>query len=1211
MVGLTASLLGKFEVRLADQPALTFRSRSVQALFALLATEAETTGNLRREWLIEVIWPEISPKAGRKKMRQTLYELRKLIPAVPGRNDGSQLPFVLADRQHIGLNADCDYAVDVLTFMGQVQRADMDSLRVATELYQGEFLSDLYLPDSNAFEEWVAAKRALLRRLALEALEKVAEQALQQQEFAQAEKSAWRQLEIDSLREKALQQLMVALVLSGRRSMALEQYEKSRLELKQELGVEPAAETKAIFEHIQSGDLFDSQAVNLERLRQKDEETELTGLTSVIISPGKRVGEGVSPELARAEAIYHNLPSEPTPFVGRQKELQELRQRLLDPGNRLLTLLGPGGSGKTRLALRMAYELIADALDHFKDGIYLLSIAQAADDESLVAGLADILEFRAHDPGAELKPQLIAYLKRREMLVILDNAEYIAQPEGFQLLVEILAQAPGVKMLACSRVRLNIRSERLFPIGGLMVPQSEPETQDMMTVEEAKQYTAVQLFHNSAERLRPDYRLTKNDVAAVLDICRRLQGIPLAIELAASWIELLSTAEIAAEIKQDFDFLQSDWHDLPERQRSLRAVYDTSWRLLNAEERAAFLRLAVFRGGFNYEAARQVADVNLRTLLGLVNKSWLQRRGDGRYLPHEILRQYAYRRLADDQVTWQDAHDRYSDYFAAMMEVQWERLKGPKQLEANTVIEKEMENITYTWQWLAQEGKIGALVDRMLPGLFFFHAARSSGQRLVALVDEARGNLVKDDKMTIEPRHEATLITAAAVFPVEYSMVRYFIGEIVPATGEEKIRRAQHIVEENDLAMDLGIWSVLLAMLLGWVSNGREGVDWLRLLVGHHRQRGDPWLLAFALENLGGLLMPSGRGSLRGRAGLAETRRYLSEAVKLFEDLGDLRERGHSMRLLGLVSRGVDDREAKRMLLAARRLLQEAGDQVMAGNVGIQIAEICFLLGETDEAFLSYRQMRRYYAEMGNQRFEADALSKESMQAVRYSTIAHARGTREQSLALSREAGDLLGIAWSVWELGVVERVGGRLELARSYFEEAKSLFAELGDPNGLVFYHRGLGDIAQDLSQYEEAGARFEESLRLARQNSHMWATAYALAGLGRTTLGQDRDHMAQLFFLEGLELALEHGYRELVLVALAGLASHSLATGQTDRALQLAAFVLGQSLSWNETKQQARSVIEGVQGEFDGARIEVPEAKAQTMTLEEITDLAHSLLS
>ena len=168
-----------------------------------------------------------------------------------------------------------------------------------------------------------------------------------------------------------------------------------------------------------------------------------------------------------------------------------------------------------------------------------------------------------------------------------------------------------------------------------------------------------------------------------------------------------------------------------------------------------------------------------------------------------------------------------------------------------------------------------------------------------------------------------------------------------------------------------------------------------------------------------------------------------------------------------------------------------------------------------------------------------------------------------------------------------------------------------MGDPNGLVFYFRGLGDIALDMSHYEEAEARFEDSLQLARQSSHIWAVAYALVGLGRATLGQDRDHMAQSVFLEGLELALENGYRELVLVALAGLASHSLATGQTDRALQLAVFVLGQPLVWNETKHQARSVIEAVQGEFDGSRIEVPEARAQTMTLEEITDLARSLLA
>jgi tetratricopeptide (TPR) repeat protein len=406
--------------------------------------------------------------------------------------------------------------------------------------------------------------------------------------------------------------------------------------------------------------------------------------------------------------------------------------------------------------------------------------------------------------------------------------------------------------------------------------------------------------------------------------------------------------------------------------------------------------------------------------------------------------------------------------------------------------------------------------------------------------------------------------------------------------------------------MEPGIWSIILAMLLGWISNGQEGSHWLRLLVAHYRQQKDTWLLAFALENLGGLRMPSGRGSPQGRAGLAESANYLTEALEMFESLGDLREQGHSLRLLGLIYRSFDNREAKSMLINARRLLQEAGDHVMAANVGIQIAESNFRLGEMEEAFLSFRQLRRYYAGIGNQRFEAYALSKESMEAVRYSTIDHARETRKQSLAVSREARDLLGMAWSTWELGEVERVDGQLESARFYFEEAKSLFVDVGDPNGQVFYQRGLGDLAQELGQYVEAETRFEESLRLARQHPHLWAAAYALAGLGRATLGQNRLEEAHSFFVEGIELSLEHGYRELDLVSLAGLANHAMMTTQSERALQLSIFVLSQPLTWNETRKQVQVVLEAIRGEFDESRIESVETWAMTMTLEEVADLA-----
>jgi hypothetical protein len=233
----------------------------------------------------------------------------------------------------------------------------------------------------------------------------------------------------------------------------------------------------------------------------------------------------------------------------------------------------------------------------------------------------------------DLKPQQLAALERRHLLLILDNFEQI--DEGATLVNELLQTCARLSILVTSRERLHLAGESRYELGGLDYP-------DTLTVETAQEYPAVRLFVQSGRRARPDFALTAGNVADVAHICRQAQGMPLALILAAAWLELLSPAEIAAEIDHGLEFLAADLADLPPRQRSMMAVFDRSWRMMTPEEQAVMARLSVFRGGFTREAAEQVAGANLRVLLGLVNKSLLQRKPDtGRFTIHELLRQYA------------------------------------------------------------------------------------------------------------------------------------------------------------------------------------------------------------------------------------------------------------------------------------------------------------------------------------------------------------------------------------------------------------------------------------------------------------------------------------------------------------------------------------------------------------------------------------------
>lgn len=338
------------------------------------------------------------------------------------------------------------------------------------------------------------------------------------------------------------------------------------------------------------------------------------------------------PPLKSIGAAQSNIPGQTTQFVGRHDEVANL-QALLDREEvRLITLIAPGGTGKTRLAIEVA----SQQMDHYPDGVFFVPLAPLNDSAQIVQAIIESASISMAG-GDDLQVQLLRYLRRKQMLLVLDNFEQLM--EGARMLNDILAAAPGVKILVTSRERLNLSGENVTFLGGLPV-------NEWQTPEEVMDHSAGQLFIQSVQRVQPGFQLAKIDVPYVTRICRLAQGMPLAIVLAASWADLLSPEEIAAEIENSLDFLETELHDIPARQHSIRAVFEGSWAKLDPAERELFQWLSVFRGGFTREAAEKVAGASLRSLARLVNKSFLTHDpATGRYEVHELLRQYAAERL--------------------------------------------------------------------------------------------------------------------------------------------------------------------------------------------------------------------------------------------------------------------------------------------------------------------------------------------------------------------------------------------------------------------------------------------------------------------------------------------------------------------------------------------------------------------------------------
>lgn len=1032
---LTLSLLGQTTILLDGQPVTGLTSRTAEALLIYLVCEQRP---FLRPWLADFFWDERSPQQAATNLRTVLSMLRKALG-----------DFLLISRESVAFNQDAGHWLDVAEFeerwsalepgvhgMAPLAEETVSELRAVLDLYQGNFLAGYYLSESRGFEEWTLLTQERLRRQATVGLRRLAAYYLDTGQYEPGIRYAGRLLALDPYDENVRRQMMWLLARSGQRHAALQQYHAGRRLLAAELGVEPSPVTSAAVEEIQA----------------------------LSWPPPCR------------------LPVQPGPFVGREAELFQVGRHLSQSSCRLLSILGPGGMGKTRLALEAAHRCYSQRPGQFLDGVYFIPLAATETAGYLPLAFAESLGFTFRG-AADPADQLVNYLRQKELLLVLDNFEHLLAQEdaaGPNLLARILAEAPRVKMLVTTRHRLNLVEEWLFDLAGLGFP-------DRPEVSEPESYGAVRLFLQNARRLHQAFAPAAEDWAAIIRLCQLLEGMPLGLELAAAWVRQLSCAAIVNQVEQRPASLATSYHNVPSRHRSLTAVFAHSWDLLTATEQAVFRRLAVFRGGFTAEAAMAVSGAGAAELAALADKSLLRLDpAAGRYDMHNLLRQFAAEKLHGAAPPANETVAEHGRFFASLLGQKENLLGGAGEKSALDEFCADLPNLRAAWSWAAAvAGDDPDPLAAMVHSLAYLHDVQGlylEGANLFQEAAERLDSLAGADAAGREPlaRQLGRILTWLGRFL--YHVGRYEEARHSLQTATDLLRPLQ---AQAELALALTNLGEVARFENDFPLAQRYQAESLALA----RAAASTVEQSLALLHLGKIHVAQGQ--------YEEARPVYLQGLALCRQAGSLRQIALFEDNLGTVALELGDYEVARQKFEAGYQLRQALDDrwglaVSVNNLGV----LASATGAYEQAEEKYRQAATWFRHMGHRWGVAQALTNLGNVLSDRGDYEAATSSLRQALHLWQELGSQLGEGDVLFYLGQVARYRGAYPEAKSFYEKSLALFAELNDDRQTAIVWRDLGVVLARMGELPAARRYLRQSLELAVQQKITPDVLYALSG-------------------------------------------------------------------------------------------------------------------
>jgi len=879
---LKACLLGSPKFWLNDNIILLPLTRKTISLLAYLLLHPHNIHS--REKLATLFWGDFSDQQARHSLRTALASLRKEL-----RSD-----LFITNRETVQINPDVSVWVDALQFEKDAisaAKGETKDLQDAIELYSGDLLTDFY-------DDWILRKRDHYCNLYLDLLLRMTQLLRSQSEYGLAIEYAQRVLNIDPSNERAHQHLIFCYLANGDRSAAVSQYENCRRVLQEELAVEPSPETTALFQWIKQ-------------------------------APVKSI-----------EARITNLPIPLTSFIGRTREMARVKYMLSQ--ERLVTLTGAGGSGKTRLAIQVASDLV----DSFRDGVWWVDFAPLMDAALVPQTVAKVIGVQ-EGQNEPISKTLVDHLSTRNMLLVLDNCEHLVD-EISRLTITLLSICANLKILATSRETLDIPGESILRVPSL----SFPITRQLLPGEKLEDYESVRLLLERSAVIGVDLAQTQENVSALAQICRRLDGIPLAIELAAARLNVLTIDQIAARLDDRFSLLTTGSRITLPRHQTLRAVIDWSYDFLSQTEQVFLCRLAVFVGGWTLDAAEAVcaevvpAHEIMDLLASLVNKSLVQaveeEGSQARYRMLETMRQYGLERLHKaGQV--EAARHYHSLYFAELAEKAEQGLRGTGMHMWYERLEAEHDNFRSALEWsLAHETPAFCLRFAGALGIFWHRGYLHEG---LTYLDR-----VLDQGIDAPPYLRVKAIASA-------SWLARDLGNYEKATSlYDESLKILHVLGDKFGLADALIQGGLLAV---YKNDPQTATDCFTESLALSEEVDYRWGRARALVNLAHTalfnLQWNEQARVRGE-----------ESLQLFKEMGDATEQAHALIILGPGAHYEgDDQRGSELIEQAIPICRHAGDRRQLAWATSALAVMIHWQGKNDEALSVAKEGLRLAMDLG------------------------------------------------------------------------------------------------------------------------------------------------------------------------------------------------------------------------------------------------------